>query len=165
MSDFLRHRLQLPDEPASGNEDDVLVAVGLALASAVDGGLDDEEAAYLDALADILPDWYELARSAEFDDAVDAHLTALQKRFLAEHDEDDAEPVELAMFGLADLANIKSPGHRARCFVLCTELALAAGGIEPDEDRFLAALVDILKLDADFVDKTVEVLAVKYGCV
>jgi len=111
---------------------DVLSAIG-----AVDGSVDSQERAVLEAFYRTIP----------------------QLR-------DDATRVPPRMGRaqiLADLAKLKNERLQRQCFVLAVELAMASDGVNEAEDQYLDALKQALRIDDAFAGTVVQVLACKYA--
>lgn len=111
---------------------DVLSAVG-----SVDGSVDAQERAVIDAMFRTVPQLRDQPIAAPPRSGRDAIL--------------------------ADLGKLQSPRLKRQCFVLAVELAMASEGINEAEDRFLEALWAALGLDPNFAAMVVQVFACKYA--
>ncbi len=63
---------------------------------------------------------------------------------------------------LADLGKLSDQRLQRQCFVLAAELAIASDGVNQAESRYLEALQKALRIDDQFADMAVQVLAAKY---
>ncbi len=64
---------------------------------------------------------------------------------------------------LADLAKLNNVPLQRQCFVLAVELAMASDGVNEAEDQYLEALKSALRIDDAFAGMVTEVLACKYA--
>jgi hypothetical protein len=111
---------------------DVLGAVG-----AVDGRIDPQERAVLQALFATVP----------------------QLR----NDPNTAPPRLRREQILDELSRLDNERLQRQCFVLAVELAMASDGINEAEDQYLEALRQALRIDEAFASMVVQVLACKYA--
>lgn len=157
---FIQHYFSQTSQDRS-ERDDILLAFGLTLVCLADGGLDEEEETLLATFGQTLPDWRLLSRSVEFSEAVEAELQTAMEAFQARTSA-DFEPFEFALDAVSKLEEIKSPTMRKRCFILAVDIAMAAGGITPTEDRILEEMAATLEIDHDTIEQVATLMAAKY---
>jgi tellurite resistance protein len=160
---FLQHILQ-PSTTEFTLHDQVLLALGLTLISLADGTLDDEEEVLFDAFKKTLPDWRELSRSTEFSDALEDKIQEVISHYKTLGFNPKHNPQAFALAAVDELAAITHPQARLRCFLLALDVAMASGGVSPNEDATLRRMAHTLTLSPQDIQPLIFTIATKYAC-
>jgi tellurite resistance protein len=135
----------LPSTTQKKPTDDVLLLHSMMLMANVDGVVEGEECATLEAFVNTLPEF----KDADFDEQME------QAQRLAAKFKDAKDSVRA-------LADISSDAVRKKAFVLACDIALSSGDIDEAEEELLQAMQRILGIDDGMARNIIGVLALKY---
>ncbi len=145
-------------------DDQILLALGLTLISLADGALDDEEEILFNTYKATLPDWRELMHSTEFQDALESKVQAVVAHYQALGLSPQENPHTFALTAIEQLSAIRHPHARLRCFFLALDVAMASGGISPNEDLALLRIASVLALTSEEIKAITYAIGIKYAC-
>lgn len=132
--------------PVKKATDDVLLLHGMLLMCSADGVMEHGELDTLQAFYNTLPEF----EGKDFDE-----LLQQANKVVAKHG-NLKESVKA-------VADISSEAVRKKLFVLAVDIAMSSGDVDEAEDRMLETFQRLLNIPDDLVQKTIEVMGLKYA--